>query len=327
MSTRAQEHKSTGAQEHRNAEAQGHRSTRAEKLLIALCLCAGAASCPHLLAQEVSFKISPPEKKPFLAEPFQLRFEISAPDGYELRPDTASFPAGVFELLGVRAVSSRTDGGRRTAAFDLRVSAFDIGISSFPETVWLLSRGEELKEAKGPELPIEILPVFDPKTEPEGIKDIRPPFGFTPWPYLLAGLLAAGLAAADTRSPYEKAAGALAELAASPLWLEGRIKEFYSRLSGILRDYLDAQLGVKAELMTTGAIARELRAAGAEITAVLKTRALLEKSDLVKFAKLKPQETERDSDLLAMKELLADLNRREEEKRAAAAPAGTETKR
>jgi len=79
--------------------------------------------------------------------------------------------------------------------------------------------------------------------------------------------------------------------------------------------------------MTTGAIARELRAAGAEITAVLKTRALLEKSDLVKFAKLKPQETERDSDLLAMKELLADLNRREEEKRAAAAPAGTETKR
>jgi hypothetical protein len=310
-------------------------------LFLALLLCAGPAA-----AQTVSFKLTPPAKKPFLAEPFRLRFELTYPAGYEVRPDTSALAGGVFELLGTRRVSSKTTAAERTDVFDLDVSAFDTGVSTFPETSWLLAGGVELKEAKAPALPIEIMPVFDPKTEPEGIKDIRPPFGFTPWVLLLAGLLAAGLAAwflyrryaagrprqagtaaPDTRSPYEKAAGALTELAASPLWREGRIKEFYIRLAGIFRGYLDGQFAIKAELLTTNDITRDLRKTGADIGTVVKTRELLEKADLVKFARLKPEETERDSDVAALKELLAGFNLREEEKRARAAAAPGEAGR
>ena len=154
---------------------------------------------------------------------------------------------------------------------------------------------------------------------------------------ILAGLLAAALAAwfiyrrnkarsgtqgggaaPDTRSPYQKASDALTELSASGIWEKGGIKEFYSRLSDIFRNYLDAQFGLKAELMTTNHITRELRRTGADIKTVIKTRELLENTDLVKFAKFKPGDKERDAAVSGLKELLVFFTQQEENRRALA---------
>ncbi len=280
-------------------------------------------------AQTVSFRISPPAAKPRLSEPFQLRLELTCPADYAVRPDTMTFSNEIFELLKIERTSSKTAGPLRTEAFNLSVSAFSIGVSTFPETVWFLEKGADLKEVRSPSLQLEIAPLFDEKTEPEGIRDIRRPYRFIPWLWLLAGLLAAALtgwllyrrfsgrkasagaaAAPDTRSAYEKASGDLAALAESGLWEEGRIKEFYSRLTDIFRSYLDAQFGIKAELMTTNRITRELRGTGADIKIVIRTRELLERSDLAKFAKLRPEDRDRDSDISALRDLLLFFSRK-----------------
>jgi hypothetical protein len=287
--------------------------------------------------QTVSFKLSPPAAKPRLGEPFKLRVELTGPAGYSVRPDTSAFSGDVFEILGAKKISSKTSGPLRTDVFDLSVSGFDIGVSTFPETTWLLEKGAELKEARSPSFQLEIMPVFDEKTEPEGIRDIRPPFKFIPWLWLLAGLLAAAFAARylylryapravsagadlapDTRSPYKKASDSLDELAASGLWEEGKVKEFYSRLTDIFRGYLDGQFGIKAELMTTNRITKELRATGADIKTVIQARELLEKADLAKFAKLKPEAKEHDADISSLKGLLLFYARKAESSKQAA---------
>ena len=291
--------------------------------------------------QTVSFKLTPPAAKPKLAEPFTLRLELTAPADYSVRPDTSAFSDEVFELLKIKKISSKTNGPLKTDTFDLDITAFNIGVSTFPETAWLLSKGSELEEAKSAPFTLEILPLFDTAKEQAGIRDIRPPFKFIPWLWLLAGLIAAlaaawliyrwnksrsaaapaSEAAPDLRSPYQKAADAIAELSASGIWQEGRIKEFYSRLSDIFRSYLDGQLGIKAELMTTNGITRELRRTGADIKTVIRSRELLENADLVKFAKFKPDEKERDEAVSAAKDLLIFFTQQEENRRAMAAQA------
>jgi hypothetical protein len=288
-------------------------------------------------AQTVSFKLTPSIAKPRLAEPFTLRFQLTYPADYTVRPDTSAFLNDVFELLKIKEASSSTAGAVKTDTFELEAAAFDIGVSTFPETAWLLTKGSELKEAKSPAFQLEILPAFDAKAgAPAEIRDIRPPFKFVPWTALLACLLAAALASwflyrrykamvtsanagsgnePDTRTPYQKASDSLAELAASNLWAESRIKEFYSRLSDIFRSYLDEQFAIKAELLTTNGITRELRRTGAEIKTVVKARELLENSDLVKFAKFKPGETERDASVASLKDLLLSFDRSKEANR------------
>ncbi|OGS06735.1 MAG: hypothetical protein A2270_05585 [Elusimicrobia bacterium RIFOXYA12_FULL_51_18] len=306
-------------------------------LAAALLLPAGRAAAQTT----VSFKLTPPAAQPRLAETFSLRLELICPAEYTVRPDTSTFSNSVFELLEIKKISSKTVGALKTETFELAVSAFAIGVSTFPETAWLLAAGAELKEAKSPAFTLEILPFFDAKKEPEGIRDILPPFKFIPWLGLLAAFTAAVLAAwfiyrryktragdsagaettdaPDLRSPYEKASDALARLSGSGLWEEGKIKEFYSRLSDIFRNYLDGQFGIKAELMTTNDITRELRNTGADIKTVIRTRELLENSDLVKFAKFKPGEKERDSAVSSLKDLLIFFTRQEENRRALAA--------
>ncbi|MBU2572768.1 MAG: hypothetical protein KKH28_01655 [Elusimicrobia bacterium] len=286
---------------------------------------------PAAGGEEVSFKIGLSAAKPKLAEQFTLRVELSCPADYDVKPDTSSFQNDVFELTRIKRLAPTVSGAVKTEIFELDASAFDIGISTFPETVWLLTKGADIKKASSPAFAIEILPLFDGKKEKEGIKDIYPPFRFIPWLQLLLGALAAAAAAyllykklkktapgpgvsapADTRTPYQAASDALNELLNSGLWDEGKVKEFYSRLSDIFRNYLDAQFSVKAELMTTNDITRGLRKTGAEIKTVIKTRELLENSDLVKFARFRPGQKDRDAAVSALKELLVAFTNQKE---------------
>ncbi|MBI4802968.1 MAG: hypothetical protein HY796_10640 [Elusimicrobia bacterium] len=290
--------------------------------------------------EEVSFKIARSAAKPKLAEQFTLRLELSCPADYDVKPDTSSFQDEVFELTLIKRLAPTASGAVKTEVFELEASAFNTGISTFPETTWLLTKGADIKKASSPAFAIEILPLYDGKKEKEGIKDIYPPFSFIPWIRLILGALAAAAAAyflykkfkrtaggplapavADNRTPYQFASDALAELLASGLWDEGKVKEFYSRLSDIFRNYLDAEFAVKAELMTTNGITRDLKKTGADIKTVIKTRELLENSDLVKFAKFRPGQKDRDAAVASLKELLAAFTRQKEN---AAAPVRAE---
>lgn len=73
------------------------------------------------------------------------------------------------------------------------------------------------------------------------------------------------------------------------LWQKGEIKEYYSRLSDILRRYIDGRFGIQSPELTTDETVRKLQKSkfvSNDVLAVVKN--ILSDADMVKFAKYKP---------------------------------------
>jgi len=307
-----------------------------------LILAAFLAAAPAAALEEVSITVTPPAGKVKLAEAFTFKVEASLPENYSLKPATSAPEGSDFELLSFTKAGETKKDGRRTETFELKARAFALGISTFPALTWSLG-GEAPPDASADTapFPVEVLPLFKTK-EGESIRDIYPPFRYIPWPWLLALALAAaaafylyrrrragtaaGPAAAwlDPRSPYQRARDRLAGLEKSPLAAAGRLKEFYTGLTSVLRLYLAEEFSIDASQMTTSVLGRELKRTGTDIKTALRARELLQKSDLVKFARLKPGDAEQDS--RALEELLAEFHRAAEHARALAAAAAAAQK-
>lgn len=302
---------------------------------ILLILASFLAAAPAAAREQVSLAVTPPAEKIKLAETFKFKVEASLPENYSIKPDTSAPEGSDFELLSFTRSGEAKKDGRRTETFEIEARAYALGISTFPALTWRLG-GEAPPEAAAASSPftVEVLPLFKTK-EGEGIRDIYPPFRYIPWPWLLALALAvaaafylyrrrrrgltAGPAAAwlDSRSPYQRACDRLAGLEKSPLAAAGRLKEFYTGLTSVLRLYLAEEFSIDAVQMTTSVLGRELKRTGTDIKTSLRARELLQKSDLVKFARLKPGDAEADS--RALEELLGEFHRAAEHARALAA--------
>ena len=143
------------------------------------------------------------------------------------------------------------------------------------------------------------------------LRDIKAPleipFGiFTLLPWLL-GLLALAAAGywlyrryrrrarpeviapvAPLRPADEVALESLAALEASGLLELGEIKTYHIRVSDIVRVYAEDRFGIDAMEMTTGEVLCCLRERGASSAVVADFRQVLDRCDLVKFAKFRP---------------------------------------
>ncbi|MBO7300542.1 MAG: hypothetical protein J6U53_03940, partial [Tidjanibacter sp.] len=80
----------------------------------------------------------------------------------------------------------------------------------------------------------------------------------------------------------------LETLSNQKLWQNGRIKEYYSRLTEILREYLEGRFGVMAMEMTTEEIVVAMKGVAITKKQMTSLSDLLTESDLVKFAKHTP---------------------------------------
>lgn len=83
----------------------------------------------------------------------------------------------------------------------------------------------------------------------------------------------------------------LNELEKAQLWQRGEVKEYQSRLTYVLREYLEGRYGIQALESTTGEINEALRKSEVTEDRRNKIRELLQVADLVKFAKAEPPET------------------------------------
>ena len=148
----------------------------------------------------------------------------------------------------------------------------------------------------------------------EDIRDIKPPLyfktGFLPLAILGGLLFLAGLAlllkfilkrfnkkqqdALVEKIPADQLAlQALQELSAEGLPAQGRIKEYYFRLSGIIRQYIENRFSIQAPEMTTEEFLLTLKDShilSASHKDLLKQ--FLGLSDIVKFAKYGPSQKE-----------------------------------
>ena len=104
------------------------------------------------------------------------------------------------------------------------------------------------------------------------------------------------------KSPIEKATTLLQQLETKELWQKGEIKDYYSELTDIARNYIEEEIHIPAMESTTSELIDGLRKAAKQKKLKLsnETVANLEKvlkqADLVKFAKVKPLDFEIEED-------------------------------
>lgn len=102
--------------------------------------------------------------------------------------------------------------------------------------------------------------------------------------------------------PYDLAKSRLDALDQEVFVKSGRIKEYYSELTDILRTYLEDEYLIPAKESTTDELVeyikdlKRLNRTGVEDSVVVKIKSLLQDADLVKFAKSNPSEIQLDQD-------------------------------
>lgn len=91
-----------------------------------------------------------------------------------------------------------------------------------------------------------------------------------------------------------RAANELDKLKSEKIWQQGREKEFYSKLTDILRRYIYEREGINAMEMTSGEILNNIRQISDVDSVYDNLKQILSTADLVKFAKYKPYPDEND---------------------------------
>ncbi|MBP1223309.1 hypothetical protein [Flavobacterium sp. 1355] len=100
------------------------------------------------------------------------------------------------------------------------------------------------------------------------------------------------------KTPIEKATSLLNNLEQKELWQKGEIKEYYSELTDIARNYIEEAIHIPAMESTTSELIQAIRTASAKKKMALtpeiveNLERVLRQADLVKFAKSKPLDFE-----------------------------------
>jgi hypothetical protein len=98
--------------------------------------------------------------------------------------------------------------------------------------------------------------------------------------------------------PHELALSELEKLRVKKLWQAGRIKEYHSELTDILRKYLESGFNIMAIEMTSQEIIDSLRTQNnMHNDSIRKINHILAMADLVKFAKMQPLPVENDMNM------------------------------
>jgi hypothetical protein len=240
-----------------------------------------------------------------LGEPFVRELVLTHPKDqrYELQ-----LPAeqAEFEILDVQR--QRVDQAETaTTTFRVKMSAFELGKRTLPGLDFEVTTSAGTSHYTSQESGVEITPTLPPDADKKGeqLQDIRPPETIPVRTYALLwaalGVLLVVAAALVARRLWKKrrpiapvapvlplavrTRNALAALAADDLPGKGMIKEFYSRLSDIVRGYLHERYDVDALECTTTELLDNLSHVDAPRLPREALAALLQESDLVKFAR------------------------------------------
>jgi len=221
---------------------------------------------------------------------------------------------GRFEVLARKTSQPELEGDIKRQTWRFRLTTFDAGDVKIPavpfayrtagDTLWHIARTEPLA------LTITTVAV-DTSAD---FKDIKPPLD-APWawedvlPYLIFLWAVAVIAAlaflivhyrkkqAAAPAPsvmrpvvpaHEAAIAALHNLEERHLWQKGKVKEYYSEVTEIIRQYFEHRFRVRALEMTTDEVLSGLKRVREADSVVSDTSKLLLTADLVKFAKYAP---------------------------------------
>jgi hypothetical protein len=265
------------------------------------------------LGQVIKAQAALDTSRMLIGDQVNLWLSLEQPAGLKIAfPSSKDTIAGHIEVLSVSPID--TVGNRRDGIWRLKqrllLTSFDTGFFVIPSFIFRVGNGNDSITTRAMSLEVLGIPVDTTK----GITDIKPPYEvpITFWeiaPYIFTGLLLAAFVVlyinyrrkknlkpallpekvVPALPPHIWALEQLDELVREKLWQQGKIKLFYSRLTDILRQYIELRYKIPAMEQTTFEIHRAFSGSGMVAEPVLNSlKELLELADLVKFAKWSP---------------------------------------
>jgi uncharacterized RDD family membrane protein YckC len=209
----------------------------------------------------------------------------------------------------------------------ITVQVFDSGYYAIPNIPVTYTQNNISRKALSNDLAFTVQTLEERQEEP--LAPIKPIFEAPPswadafWVVLVALLLAAlilGLLYRLSKGkpqmlvepppvtllPHQLALRALDELEAQQLWQQGKAKQYHTRLTQILRQYLEARFNVPALEMTTRDTVRQLQQLDIADHWKGELDTMLQSADLVKFAKAEPPASFHESSGQAVRDFVLD---------------------
>jgi hypothetical protein len=269
-----------------------------------------------LFSQKVTTSIDSTKKK--IGAEFKLTLKTDVDTLSKVKFPNAKF-FGALEVIQSYKIDTLKNGARYELIKKYGLTQFDSGKYTIPRIPVLINGKPSFSDS----IKVEVndVKVDTLKQKMYDIKDIakvESPLGSW-WIYLLI-LLAIGVIgyfvykyikkrqsqpkveAIVYTSPIEKATSLLQQLEKKELWQKGEIKNYYSELTDIARNYIEEEIHIPAMESTTSELIEGLRKAAKQQKLKLSNETVenlekvLKQADLVKFAKVKPLDFDIEED-------------------------------
>lgn len=261
----------------------------------------GASS---LHAQELGLTAATERKNLRLGEPVTVTITARVPATLDTLGPIPADSVGLFEVLSV----TKEEGENQ---WSFQLMTIDTGTVFLPPIgfAYTLKGDSTARTAYANSLAFNVSGVA--VAQDADIKDIRPPLS-APWKwedlwpfFLVAALLAAGwyayrryraahpvgvgdLPAAPSVAPHVRALKELRLLEEKQLWQQGKVKEYYSEATEIVRRFFEGRWNIPALEMTTDEILHALRSTKEAQSLGVSLGSFFVRADMVKFAKAQP---------------------------------------
>jgi len=289
---------------------------------------AAMMAAPAFAQPTVAIHADAQPREIYIGDPILFGLFVTVSSDVAQEPFVLPQPLENFDLLDASTPTVTTDKeGKSTAVYRFVLTTFSTGPVTLPSMPVRFSSDAErvVEEGKTEPITIHVKSLLQEKGDEGNLRPLKGLFNFKSyfWLWLTLGLLGAGTAgyflwawlSGKTRAGAEKPSGpprpaeelaweAIHRLEDTDLIAQGNVKEFYFRLSEILRAYLERRYGMSALDRTSSELLSDFRRRNFTLTLVNLCRAFFDNADLVKFAKFTPTEEEILNDLNQVKQFI-----------------------
>lgn len=258
-----------------------------------------------VFAQEASISLSPNQIMIGDHMDLELRYKNKGLSN-TLFPIISDSTMGNFRLVELSKIDTFFSGNEVVISHQYKITCFEDSIQIFPPLVFMNGISPVFRTN-----PIKVVvnsPNIDSAKDIKPIKDIVliPLSKEEVYSYLFISFILLGLVLLlyfvyikyirkenlfdrdkPEDPPHVQALQALKTVENENLWQMGKIKEYYDRISDILRAYIEKRFGIKALEQTTGQLLNSMHQIQLPEYIISDMEEILSKSDLAKFAKEK----------------------------------------
>ena len=279
---------------------------------------------------QVSFSVQPDTNRMLIGEQIKLTLKAEFPEDDKVNwPFLADSLAG-FEIVKKGTLVEEYEGGIKSLIQEIWLTSFDSGYAFIPALS--IQLGEERLESQA----IGILVSVPEVPETEDYYDIKepidPPLN---WPLIIGLILLfialgvliywligkfqkgkrpAALAPEASMSPYEWALTEIEQLRRQQIWKQGKVKEYYSQVTDVMRRYIERQMHQPAMESTAYEVVEIIRGLKPGDELMERCENLMELSIGVKYARQTPTESDHHAALTTLEEFIEAYKPIEEEK-------------